>query len=144
MAIGAGFSYAVVTAHNGCLHLEVEVLGRSAHTARPFTEVDALEAANGIPTALYGWGGGLEARASGAPGIGSPQMTVGSISGGINTKVVPDRIVFRLDRRMIPEEKTAEVEAELRAVIKRAAELHPQAKVAVNRILLADANGGRR
>ena len=25
LAIGAGFSYAVVTAHNGCLHLEVEV-----------------------------------------------------------------------------------------------------------------------
>ena len=35
LAIGAGFSYAVVTAHNGCLHLEVEVLGRSAHAARP-------------------------------------------------------------------------------------------------------------
>src|SRR5438874_571372 len=27
MAIGAGFSYAVVTAHNGCLHLEVTVRG---------------------------------------------------------------------------------------------------------------------
>ena len=35
LAIGAGFSYAVVNAHNGCLHLEVEVLGRSAHAARP-------------------------------------------------------------------------------------------------------------
>ena len=27
LAIGAGFSYAVVSAHNGCLHLEVEVEG---------------------------------------------------------------------------------------------------------------------
>ncbi len=117
LAIGAGFSYAVVTAHNGCLHLEVEVLGRSAHAARPFTGVDALEAANGILTALYGWRGGLAARASKVPGIGSPQMTVGLISGGINTNVVPDRIVFRLDRRMVPEENSAEVEAELRAVI---------------------------
>ena len=34
-AIGAGFSYAVVTAHNGCLHLEVLVTGRSAHAAMP-------------------------------------------------------------------------------------------------------------
>ncbi len=49
LAIGAGFSYAVVNAHNGCLHLEVEVLGRSAHAARPFTGIDALEAANGDP-----------------------------------------------------------------------------------------------
>ncbi len=33
LAIGAGFSYAVVNAHNGCLHLEVQVDGRSAHAA---------------------------------------------------------------------------------------------------------------
>jgi acetylornithine deacetylase/succinyl-diaminopimelate desuccinylase-like protein len=39
---------------------------------------------------------------------------------------------------MVPEENPAEVEAELRAVIARAAETHPQAKVAVTRILLAE------
>src|SRR5271167_3881583 len=138
LAIGAGFSYAVVNAHNGCLHLEVEVLGRSAHAARPSTGVDALEAANGILSALYGWRGGLEARTSAVPGIGSAQMTVGLISGGINTNVVPDRVVFRLDRRMVPEENPAEVEAELKAVIARAAALHPDASVAVRRILLAE------
>ena len=138
LAIGAGFSYAVVNAHNGCLHLEVEVLGRSAHAARPATGVDALEAANAILGALYGWRGGLEARTSAVPGIGSPQMTVGLISGGINTNVVPDRVVFRLDRRMVPEENPAAVEAELRAVIARAAALHPDVKVAVRRILLAE------
>ena len=138
LAIGAGFSYAVVNAHNGCLHLEVEVLGRSAHAARPSTGVDALEAANAILGALYGWRGGLQARTSAVPGIGSPQMTVGLISGGINTNVVPDRVVFRLDRRMVPEENPAEVEAELRAVIAQAAALHPDARVAVRRILLAE------
>ena len=138
LAIGAGFSYAVVNAHNGCLHLEVEVLGRSAHAARPFTGVDALEAANAILTALYGWRGALAARTSAVPGIGSPQMTVGLISGGINTNVVPDRVAFRLDRRMVPEENPAEVEAELSAVIAGAAALHPQAKVVVRRILLAE------
>ncbi len=138
LAIGAGFSYAVVNAHNGCLHLEVEVLGRSAHAARPSTGVDALEAANAILAALYGWRGGLAARSSAVPGIGSPQMTVGLISGGINTNVVPDRVVFRLDRRMVPEENPAEVEAELRAVIAGAAGFHPNAKVAVKRILLAE------
>src|SRR5271154_3504607 len=138
LAIGAGFSYAVVNAHNGCLHLEGEVLGRSAHAARPSTGVDALEAANAILGALYGWRAGLQARTSAVPGIGSPQMTVGLISGGINTNVVPDRVVFRLDRRMVPEENPAEVEAELRAVIARAAALHPDARVAVRRILLAE------
>jgi acetylornithine deacetylase/succinyl-diaminopimelate desuccinylase-like protein len=64
-------------------------------------------------------------------------MTVGLISGGTNTNVVPDRVVFRLDRRMIPEEKPAEVEAELRTVVAEAAKAFPAATVAVRRILLA-------
>ena len=55
LAIGAGFSYSVVNAHNGCLHLEVETRGRSAHAAKPFTGVDALEAATGVLSALYAW-----------------------------------------------------------------------------------------
>jgi acetylornithine deacetylase/succinyl-diaminopimelate desuccinylase-like protein len=138
LVIGAGFSYSVVNAHNGCLHLEVEALGRSAHAAKPFTGVDALEAANGVLTALYAWRKGLSARASTVPGIGSPKMTVGLISGGINTNVVPDRVVFRLDRRMIPEEKPAEVEAELRAIVAEAAKAFPAATVAVRRVLLAE------
>ena len=97
-----------------------------------------LEAANAILAALYGWRGGLAARTSKIAGIGSPQMTVGLISGGINTNVVPDRITFRLDRRMVPEENPADVEAELRAVIALAATLHPEANVTVKRILLAE------
>src|SRR5690349_10032827 len=45
LAIGAGFSYAVVTAHNGCLQLEVTVRGKAAHAAMPETGHDALGAA---------------------------------------------------------------------------------------------------
>ncbi|HEX3209178.1 MAG TPA: M20/M25/M40 family metallo-hydrolase [Geminicoccaceae bacterium] len=137
-AIGAGFAYAVVNAHNGCLHLEVVVRGRSAHAAMPFTGIDALEAANHVLGALYAWRRGLAARVSAVPGIGSPQLTVGLIQGGINTNVVPDRISFRLDRRMIPEEDPAEAEAELRAVIEGAARAFPRARVEIRRILLAD------
>jgi succinyl-diaminopimelate desuccinylase len=137
-AIAAGFSYAVVNAHNGCLHLEVEVRGRSAHAAMPFTGIDALEAANHLLSALSGWRKGLAARVSQIAGVGSPQLTVGLIRGGINTNVVPDRIVFRLDRRMIPEEDPAAVEAELRGVLEEAARAFPEAKVEVRRILLAE------
>ncbi len=136
-AICAGFSYAVIEAHNGCLHLEVEVTGRSAHAAKPWTGVDALEAATGILSALYAWRRSLASRVSAVAGIGAPQMTVGLIAGGINTNVVPDRIAFRLDRRMVPEETPAEVEAELRAVVEGAARAYPAAKVAPRRILLA-------
>ncbi len=137
-AVGASFSYSVVTAHNGCLHLEIEVNGRSAHAAMPFTGIDALEIANEIMTAIYQYRTGLADRVSEIPGIGSPQATVGLIRGGINTNVVPDRVTLRLDRRMIPEENPAEVEEELRALVNRVMEPHGEATAVVRRILLAE------
>jgi acetylornithine deacetylase/succinyl-diaminopimelate desuccinylase-like protein len=137
LAIGAGFSYAVVTAHNGCLHLEVEVTGRSAHAAKPWTGIDALQAATGILSALYAWRPSLEARTSKTPGIGAPQLTIGLISGGINTNVVPDRVVFRLDRRIVPEEGVEAVESELREIIGKAAQAVSGARADVRRILFA-------
>src|SRR5206468_1758395 len=54
------------------------------------------------------------------------------------TNVVPDRIVFRIDRRMIPEENPATVEHELREVIATAAKRYPQVKLDVHRLLLAE------
>jgi hypothetical protein len=41
--IAAGFSYAVVTTQDGCLHLDVTVTGKQAHAALPASGVDALE-----------------------------------------------------------------------------------------------------
>ena len=43
--IAAGFSYQVVTAHNGCLQIEVTLHGLASHAAYPSTGVDALQAA---------------------------------------------------------------------------------------------------
>ncbi|MCG5235844.1 ArgE/DapE family deacylase [Xanthobacter oligotrophicus] len=136
-AVSAGFTYGVVVGHNGCLHLEVEVNGKSAHAALPFTGIDALEAANHILTALYAYRGTLKDKVSEVAGIGSPQLTVGLISGGINTNVVPDRVTFRLDRRIVPDENPEVVEAEVRKVIADAASAFPKARVEVRRILLA-------
>jgi acetylornithine deacetylase/succinyl-diaminopimelate desuccinylase-like protein len=137
VAIGAGFSYAVVEAHNGCLHLEVEVTGRSAHAAKPWTGVDALECATAILSALYAWRPTLEQRRSAVPGIGAPQLTIGLIAGGTNTNVVPDSVTFRLDRRIVPEELAEGVEAELHTLINQAASAVPEATVSIRRLLLA-------
>ena len=43
LLIAAGFSYQVVTAHNGCLQLEVTIHGLASHAAYPHTGVDALQ-----------------------------------------------------------------------------------------------------
>jgi len=136
-AISAGFSYGIITAHNGCLHLEVEVIGRSAHAARPDTGVDALEAATGVLSALYAIRRTYAARKSRVEGIDSPTLVVGLIAGGINTNVVPDKVTFRIDRRIIPEEDAAEVETTLAGQIRDAAAKWPGIACNVRRILLA-------
>ncbi len=139
LALGPGFSYAVVTAHNGCLQLEATIVGRSAHAAMPETGVDALKAAVAVLDALYRYGDGLSARRSRVAGIGSPTLNVGRIDGGTNTNVVPDRVTFMLDRRMIPEEDPATVEAELRAVLEAALPAVDGLSMTVRRLLLARA-----
>jgi acetylornithine deacetylase/succinyl-diaminopimelate desuccinylase-like protein len=136
-AISAGFSYAVTTAHNGCLHVEVEVLGQSGHAAEPHLGVDALEAATGILGGLYALRTTYAAIRSNVAGIAHPTLVVGLIDGGINTNVVPDRVRFRIDRRIIPEEDVGAVEAALHAEIERLASQWPRVRVTVRRILLA-------
>jgi acetylornithine deacetylase/succinyl-diaminopimelate desuccinylase-like protein len=136
-AIAAGFSYAIVTAHNGCLHLEVTVTGKQAHAAMPTSGIDALEAATDILADLYANRAALAQRRSKVAGISSPTLNVGLIQGGINTNVVPDRVVFRLDRRIIPEESPAEVEGALRAQLATAAARHPGVTIEARRVLLA-------
>lgn len=137
-AFSAGFSYAITTAHNGCLHLEVLVRGRQAHAAMPETGADALEATTPILQALYKERARLNTIKSGQKGIESPKVTVGLISGGINTNVVPDRVTLRLDRRLIPEEDGVAVEAALRALISEACPKTPGIEVEIRRIMLAE------
>jgi len=137
LAISAGFSYAVTTAHNGCLHLEVVVRGRQGHAAMPERGVDALAAANQVLTALYASRDALKARTSKTPGITHPTLNVGLIAGGINTNVVPDRVTFRIDRRIIPEESPAAAEAELRALIESAAAKCAGITIEIRRLLLS-------
>jgi acetylornithine deacetylase/succinyl-diaminopimelate desuccinylase family protein len=137
IAFSAGFSYAVVTAHNGVLHLEITVSGKQAHAAMPESGADALEAATKILSVIYKERNRLNRTRSKSPGIGSPKITVGLISGGINTNVVPDRIVMRVDRRLIPEEKGTRVARELIALVKRAGS-GKGIKVACRRVILAE------
>lgn len=135
--ISAALSYNVIVAHNGCLHLEVSVRGRSAHAGRPETGHDALEASTAILHALYAHRTELATRASRTPGIGHPTLVVGLIEGGINTNVVPDLVTFRIDRRIIPEEVPEDVEAETRAVIAAAADGLDGITVEITQVLLA-------
>ena len=139
LLIAAGFSYQVITAHNGCLQMEVTVHGKMAHAAIPDTGIDALQGANAILNALYRQNPFYQSITSQVEGITHPYLNVGRIEGGTNTNVVPGKVVFKLDRRMIPEENPAEVEADVRRVMLDAASSMPGITVEIKRLLMADA-----
>jgi succinyl-diaminopimelate desuccinylase len=139
LLLAAGFSYQVVTAHSGCLQLEVTIHGVMGHAAVPDTAVDALQAATQVLNALYAQNQAHRAVRSAVPGIAHPYVNVGRIEGGTNTNVVPGKVVLKLDRRMIPEEDPVQVEAELRALITAAAITRPEIRVEIRRLLLARA-----
>jgi acetylornithine deacetylase/succinyl-diaminopimelate desuccinylase family protein len=137
LVMAAGFSYQVVTAHNGCLQMEVTVHGKMAHAAMPDTGIDALQGAVHILNGLYALNAGYRERTSSVSGISHPSLNVGRIEGGTHTNVVPGKVVFKLDRRMIPEEDPEQVEAEVRRVIDEAAACVPGVRIDVRRLLLA-------
>ncbi|GGH63307.1 succinyl-diaminopimelate desuccinylase [Comamonas phosphati] len=148
LMIAAGFSYEVVTAHNGCLQMEITVQGKMAHAAVPHTGVDALQAAVVLMNALYAENTKYRQLTSRVPGIKHPYLNIGRIDGGTNTNVVPGKVVLKIDRRMIPEENPAEVEASIRAVIAKAIEEfntqggytgEDAVRVDIKRLLLANA-----
>ncbi|MGS1006724.1 M20 family metallopeptidase [Achromobacter anxifer] len=138
LLIAAGFSYEVVTAHNGCLQMEVTVHGKMAHAAIPSSGVDALQGAVAILNALYAQNARYREIRSEVPGISHPYLNVGRIEGGTNTNVVPGKVAFKLDRRMIPEENAAEVEADIRRIIQETAASVPGISVDIKRLLLAN------
>jgi succinyl-diaminopimelate desuccinylase len=134
LMIAAGFSYQVVTAHNGCLQMEVTVHGKMAHAAIPDTGVDALQGAVHILNHLYAQNKAYKKVQSNVEGINHPYLNVGRIEGGTNTNVVPGTVSFKLDRRMIPEENPEEVEANIREVIAQAVAEFNQGRAASSQI----------
>jgi acetylornithine deacetylase/succinyl-diaminopimelate desuccinylase-like protein len=97
-----------------------------------------LQGAVHILNALYACNTEYRKVTSAVEGITHPYLNVGTIEGGTNTNVVPGKVTFKLDRRMIPEEQPAAVEAAVRETIARAAAECPGIRVDIRRLLLAN------
>ncbi len=145
LMIAAGFSYQVIVGHNGCLQMEVTVEGEMSHAAIPDSGTDAIQGAVHIMNALYGLNAEYKKISSSVEGITHPYLNIGLVHGGTNTNVIPGKAIFKLDRRMIPEEDSAAVEKSIREAIAKAASTYSPArgskeiKVSVKRMLLANA-----
>ena len=106
---------ALVVAHRGFVWSEVEVHGRAAHGSRPHLGVDAIVKAGPVLTALGELDAALEARRH--PLLGRPSVHSSTIRGGEELSSYPGRCVVGIERRTLPGESGADVEAELEALL---------------------------
>jgi acetylornithine deacetylase len=107
----------VVTAHKGSLWLQVETRGKAAHGATPQIGRNAVHAMARIVDFLEtGYAAQLRRRQH--PLLRHATVSVGSIAGGSQPNIVPDRCVISVDRRTLPGETEAAVCRDLERLLR--------------------------
>jgi acetylornithine deacetylase len=107
----------LIVAHRGFVWTEVEVTGRAAHGSRPHLGIDAIVKTGPILTALGELDAALEGRTHPLLGRGSVHASL--IQGGEELSSYPARCVVGVERRTLPGESGAAIEAELGALLDR-------------------------
>ena len=105
----------LIVAHKGFVWAEIEVTGRAAHGSRPLLGVDAIVKTGPILTALGELDAALGERTHPLLGRGSVHASL--IEGGAEMSSYPGRCVLGLERRTLPGETVADIEAEVAALI---------------------------
>jgi succinyl-diaminopimelate desuccinylase len=106
-----------VTAHKGSLWLQIETLGRAAHGATPQLGKNAVHAMARVVEILETkYAAQLRRRKHALLGTGT--VNVGTIAGGKQPNIVPDRCQISIDRRTLPGETEAGVRREITALLR--------------------------
>jgi len=108
----------VVTAHKGDLWLQLETRGKAAHGSRPELGRNAVvEMAHIVDLLETAYAAALRRRRHSL--LGNPTVNVGTITGGSQPNIVPDRCRISIDRRTIPGETEAGVRREIKSLLQR-------------------------
>ena len=108
----------ILTAHKGSLWLRLETRGKSAHAARPELGINAVHAMAKIVDLLQGeYAEKLRRRRHRL--LGSPTVSVGTISGGTQVNIVPEHCTVLVDRRTLPGETEAGVWREIKTLLRK-------------------------
>jgi acetylornithine deacetylase len=102
-------------AHKGFAWAELETRGVAAHGSRADLGVDAIAAMGPVLSGIPALQVRLDARPH--PLLGPGTLHASLISGGVELSSYPDRCVLAIERRTIPGETAASVEAELRGLL---------------------------
>lgn len=135
----------LVLAHRGFAWFEIELRGLAAHGSMPHQGVDAIAHAGLVLRALDE----LRARFEAAPRhplLGHSAVRVSMIEGGSDAATVADTCLLTIERRTLPGETPASVEAELKALLESVAaatrDFHFELRSLVSRgAFEADADG---
>jgi len=107
----------VVTAHKGSVWLQLETRGKAAHGAMPWLGQNAVREMAGIVSALEtDYAARLRKRKHLL--LGTATVSVGTICGGTQPNIVPDRCVISIDRRTLPGETETGVTREIAALLR--------------------------
>jgi acetylornithine deacetylase len=108
---------AIGTGHRGFVWTEVTVTGVAAHGSRPHLGVDAILKAGPVLVAFAEFDRELAGRPH--PFLGPGNLHGSLIAGGTEESTIPDRCAFTVERRTLPGETVASVEADVEALLAR-------------------------
>lgn len=115
--VGEPTRLALATAHKGSVWLAVETRGRSAHGATPWFGKNAVHEMALVVDALE-TDFAVRLRKRRHPLLGHGSVSVGTIAGGTQTNIVPDRCLINVDRRTLPGESEAATRREVAAFLR--------------------------
>lgn len=124
-AIVAEFTHLqLIVAHKGFQWLEVETQGVAAHGSRSDLGVDAILKMTPVLNGLQALQQTLQSRPP-HPRLGHSSLHASLIQGGHELSTYPERCLLSLERRTLPGETPAQLEAEIQALLDRQAQVDP-------------------
>jgi acetylornithine deacetylase len=114
-------------AHRGFVWTEVTVTGVAAHGSRPHLGADAIFAAGHYLIAFEQLDQRIRKRPH--PFLGTGNLHASLIIGGTEESTIPDRCVFTVERRTLPEETLERVEADVADLVRHSQSPDPRLTV---------------
>ncbi|MCX5716233.1 MAG: ArgE/DapE family deacylase [Candidatus Omnitrophica bacterium] len=136
--ISEGYSNNFISIGNkGVYWFEVEVIGKSAHGSMPYKGINAFEHAADLAQEFKNLKAKIEKKKSRFMTKDSRDrfptlMMGGEVLGGCKVNVVPEEVVFSVDRRLIPEETRETARRQVREVIKKFCAKNPRVRIRIN------------
>ena len=120
-------------AHRGFVWTEVTVTGVAAHGSRPHLGANAIYAAAHHLVAFDQLDQQLRARPH--PLLGPGNLHASLITGGTGESTIPDRCIFTVERRTLPDETLEGVQADVADVLQRSRSTDQRVSVTARTVL---------